>query len=133
MKNTCWWILSGVVVLVGVVFLNNFEISFRERINKPITIPVQILGKCGIEGCHGMDVNCGPKVAEMCDEMYVIGDGCRQYVKCAKVQGVCQIVENLKFEACKSCVKECISKTAGNDIALSQCESTCMESGEDWR
>jgi hypothetical protein len=81
--------------------------------------------KCGVENCHGMDLNCGPNVPEACDAMYMLGDKCRQYAWCEVVEGQCSLVENKTFETCKSCVNECAQDNPNDPVALFQCESNC--------
>ena len=123
MKRNTFLLVFGLVALGSVIgwFLSSYQTK----------IPTQISAKCGLEGCHGLDVTCGSKVAEMCDEMYALGDGCRQFVKCGKTDGACQMVESEKFLSCKSCVKECQVKFTDEDIAMSQCESGCIGNEED--
>lgn len=80
---------------------------------------------CGIENCHGLDITCGPAVPEMCTAMYALGDRCRQYAQCAVIDGKCQLVKNPQFEACKACIKKCLSETSSDPIKAMNCESQC--------
>ncbi len=85
-----------------------------------------ISNECGIANCHGLDIECG-KPAEMCTMMYQLGDKCRQYVQCGKVNGICRHIENSKFTACKSCVEECETNFPNNPERAFACENGCGE------
>lgn len=80
--------------------------------------------KCGIENCHGLDIICG-KPAEVCTEIYMFGDRCRQFAKCEIVNGVCQQTENLQFTSCKSCALQCEKDFPNNPNKAFDCESKC--------
>ena len=82
---------------------------------------------CGVENCHGMNIVCGSHPAEMCTEMYQLGDKCRQYAECGVVNGACQQVENPKFTECKNCVYKCETLFPNNPDKASNCESACGE------
>ncbi len=82
---------------------------------------------CGIENCHGLDIVCGNNPAQMCTEMYQLGDKCRQYAECGLVGGHCTQVENKTFTACKSCVQTCETKYPNDPENASSCESACGE------
>lgn len=90
-----------------------------------IVIPENNL--CGIENCHGLDIVCGSNIAEMCTREYRLGDKCRQFAECGILNGVCQQIENLKFNECKSCVQKCERDFEGNSIEMFNCESRCGE------
>ena len=83
--------------------------------------------KCGIENCHGMDIVCGPNVAEICTEIYMAGDNCRQYASCQTVGGQCVLEKTPKFDSCKSCVERCGADHKDDQIGFFQCESKCTE------
>ncbi len=87
--------------------------------------------KCGIENCHGLDITCGSNIPDGCTEIYMIGDGCRQYAKCEIINGKCQLVQNKKFEDCKSCVEKCSEDFKNDPINLSQCAYKCAETEEE--
>lgn len=89
--------------------------------------PAQPSGKCGIENCHGMDIVCGANPAEMCTEIYMAGDNCRQFASCAAVAGKCQLQKSAKFESCKTCVEKCTSANKNNQIEFFECESRCAQ------
>jgi hypothetical protein len=80
---------------------------------------------CGLENCHGLEIVCGPEPAQICTEIYMLGDRCRQHVQCGFVNGICQQEENPQFTACKSCVESCLEKNKDDQIKLFECESRC--------
>ncbi|VAX38002.1 hypothetical protein MNBD_UNCLBAC01-2090 [hydrothermal vent metagenome] len=80
---------------------------------------------CGIENCHGLDVQCGSNVVEMCTEMYAFGDRCRVYAKCEIKDDECVLFESEEFQSCKKCVQACAEKYADDILEESFCESTC--------
>ena len=80
---------------------------------------------CGIENCHGLEIVCGSKPAQICTEIYMLGDRCRQYAQCSLENGVCQQTENPQFTACKNCVEKCSEKYEKDQIKLFECESHC--------
>jgi len=83
-----------------------------------------INSRCGIENCHGLDIKCGSNIAEICTEIYEIGDRCRQYAICELVNGECKLIENTHFKECKTCVQNCIDKFKNAPEQFS-CESNC--------
>jgi hypothetical protein len=116
-----------VVVGVSIFIWNNYQIQVQERPIKPIKLPPQISGKCGIEQCHGLDITCGPNVPEMCDTMYQVADDCRQYARCEKVDGKCQLVKEPEFDQCRLCIERCAKVFKDDVLTASQCESECLE------
>lgn len=80
---------------------------------------------CGIENCHGLQIQCGFSPAEMCTAMYALGDKCREHAECGVVNGNCQQIANPLFDACKSCVEACDAKFTNDPEALFACESEC--------
>jgi hypothetical protein len=81
-------------------------------------------GECGVANCHGLDIECGEPV-QMCTAMYQLGDKCREFAKCGKVNGKCQQIENSEFTSCKSCALKC-EKDFPNDAEKAlDCESMC--------
>lgn len=80
---------------------------------------------CGIENCHGLEIECGPNPAQVCTEIYQLGDKCRQYAECSIVDGECRQVSNADFDACKSCVQNCQVEFAGDLAQMFECESRC--------
>jgi hypothetical protein len=89
--------------------------------------PTEPTAKCGIENCHGMDIACGPNVAEICTEIYMAGDNCRQFASCQNTDGECKLVKSAKFDACKTCVEKCTADTTDNPTDFFQCESKCTK------
>ena len=113
------------IILGGVFFWNNNETSVTESPEGPDSGLPPVTAECGIENCHGMDIVCGPKPAEVCDMMYQLGDKCRQFAQCGVVDGVCQKIDNPGFATCKMCVENCeILHPDAPDQALA-CESAC--------
>lgn len=80
--------------------------------------------KCGLENCHGLDFVCGTDPAEVCTEIYQLGDFCRQYAVCETVGESCQLIPNKRLDACIDCVKEC--QGLGGEPAF-ECENECRE------
>ena len=115
--------IAALVAILGVsgfVFLNS---------NSTTSLPgptsySKTVGKCEIESCHGLNVTCGAKGAEVCTEQYQLGDKCRQYLSCQTIKGSCQLVKDSKFEACKSCVEKCEVNISDVQSAF-ECESKC--------
>ncbi|MBL7078575.1 hypothetical protein ISS42_02880 [Candidatus Shapirobacteria bacterium] len=123
-------LIYGIVILVliaSVLFIwNSYQIQVQERAVKPIKLPLQVSGKCGIESCHGLDITCGPNIPEECSMMYAAGDNCRQFVSCQIVDGQCKLVKTLKFDSCKSCVGKCELDYKDGQIKFFECESKCV-------
>jgi hypothetical protein len=82
--------------------------------------------ECGMENCHGLEISCGPNIAEVCTMVYMPGDGCRQYANCAVIDGKCQVIIKPEFELCKSCVENCQTQFAEDPEAFFACESDCI-------
>jgi len=80
---------------------------------------------CGIENCHGLDIVCGSHPAQICTEIYMLGDKCRQYAQCNIENEVCRQTENSQFTTCKTCVEKCSEKDEKDQIKLFECESQC--------
>ena len=123
-------IIYGIAILfligLSLFIWNNYQVQIQERAIKPIKLPSQFSGKCGIESCHGLDITCGPNVPEVCDAMYMGGDNCRQYASCQIVDKKCQLVKNQKFNDCKSCVEKCSVDFKDDQIKFFECESKCV-------
>ncbi len=81
---------------------------------------------CGLETCHGLDVSCGPDIAEMCTEMYMAGDGCLQFVHCGYVNGQCTQIDTARFEQCAACVQRCEQLNPDDPTQFFQCENACV-------
>jgi len=86
---------------------------------------VPTVAACGIENCHGLTVTCGPNIATSCSNDMDAGDRCRQYASCQVVSGSCQLVTELKFNKCVSCVQMCKSSYYNNPNMLYDCSQQC--------
>jgi len=127
-KNLIYGIIIALVIVVSAIFIwNNYQIQIQERPGKPIKLPLQISGKCGIENCHGLDITCGPNVPEACDMMYMAGDNCRQFVTCQTIDDQCILKKFPKFDNCKACVEKCEQDYPNDQIKFFECESMCVE------
>lgn len=126
-KNLIYGIITFVLVVLVIFIWNNYQIQIQERPDKPIKLPPQISGECGIENCHGLDIVCGPNISEFCTEIYMAGDNCRQFANCQIVDGQCRLESSQKFDSCKSCVKKCEQDFQNDQIEFFECESKCAE------
>ena len=127
-KNLIYGIIIAFVLIISAFFIwNNYQIQVQERPNKPIKLPPQISGKCGIESCHGLDITCGPNVPDYCTYEYQAGDRCRQFVSCQTVGGQCRVEKSPKFDSCKTCVEKCEREFPDDQIKFFACESKCAE------
>lgn len=81
---------------------------------------------CGIENCHGLEIVCSEKEPPMCTMEYVLGDKCRQYAKCAVIDGKCQVLPSDDFDACKTCVEKCKMEFPGDTTQVILCEADCV-------
>lgn len=102
------------------IFIITFFILKSDR--RSLRIPFS-KANCGIENCHGLNISCGDNVPEVCSEIYMLGDFCRQYAKCDLIGGECQFVKSKQFEECKACVEDCVEKFQGEEAF--QCEEEC--------
>jgi|SRR3989344_8316903 len=127
-KNLIYGIIA-VLFFVGLsVFIwNNYQIQIQERPDKPIKLPPQILGKCGIENCYGLDITCGPNIPDACTMMYAAGDNCRQFASCQNIDSQCRLEKTPQFDKCKSCVEKCELDYKDDQIKFFECESKCIE------
>ena len=116
-------------VLALFIFSCFSNLSNNESANKPKTPQKQEPSsnvKCGIENCHGLEISCGPNIAEVCTEIYMAGDGCRQYANCSVIDGECQLVTRPEFALCKNCVENCQEQFAEDQENFFACESECI-------
>ncbi len=109
-----------IALLIFMLFLIWDSYSSKEK-----ELPLGTLEKCGIEGCHGLDITCGSNIPEICDSSYAAGDNCRQYADCQIIDGTCQLIKNVNFNACKSCIMDCYN--IADTIEFFKCESECFE------
>ncbi|EKD94332.1 MAG: hypothetical protein ACD_26C00111G0003 [uncultured bacterium] len=112
---------AGIVLTILVFF--GWNKSSKNKIN--VQPPLIIANGCYIQGCHGLDIQCGPSKVEVCDLMYQLGDGCRQLARCETANGKCEQILNSKFNNCKSCVENCKSKYTNDPVAVGNCETSC--------
>lgn len=115
------------VISIGAFIWNNYQIEISERPVKPLKPPAFISGDCGIEQCHGLEITCGPNIQEPCTAIGVPSDICRQYVRCQKVGGKCQLIKDPKFDECKLCVNRCDKESENDPINNVQCYGKCGE------
>lgn len=121
-KKTALIVIIAVFLLTGIIASVLWVPSYlKEYSNKN--------DPCGIENCHGLDITCGSNIPETCTEIYQLGDFCRQYVECKVVDDQCQLVENSKFDQCKSCVEEC--ENLDDSEEAFECEENCRETLDD--
>lgn len=128
-------VFIGIGIGLAVLF---FYLFFPNPATPPVTPPGTQPGTnqppaqqdqtadCGIESCHGLSIECGSNVPQMCTMEYRLGDFCRQFADCKLVKGTCQFVENSYFMNCKSCVQDC--EVLNDDpMQAFECESKCRE------
>lgn len=132
-KNKTWifGIIAVLLLAITAIFIwKNYEIAISEKTDKPAqspSLPPQTSLKCGIENCHGLDITCGPNIAEVCTEIYMAGDNCRRYASCQITNGQCKLEKTQKFDNCKACVEKCEIDDKDNPMEFFQCESKCAE------
>ena len=124
-KKLIYGLASLLLVGLSLFIWNNYQVQIQERPDKPIKLPPAISGACGIEQCHGLNITCGPNIAEMCTMEARIDDFCRQYVRCEKVGRECRLIKEPKFEECKSCIEKC-NQEKDPEKAF-QCAGKCVE------
>lgn len=77
---------------------------------------------CGLESCHGINLKCGFNFPQICNQMYALGDFCRDYAKCEISGKSCQLVKNSILDSCLNCIKSCSNK---NPLKMNECENKC--------
>lgn len=107
-------------VLLIFYFLINLKIFTNEPTQRP----------CGLESCHGLDLKCGSNVPQICNQMYALGDFCRDYAKCEISGSLCQLIKNPILDSCLSCIKSCSNK---NPLKMNDCENKCRNQIEKLR
>jgi len=125
-------IIYGIAILflagLSLFIWNNYQIQIEERYDKPIKLPSQISGECGMKNCHGLNITCGLiDVPPACDKMYAAGDNCRQFASCQIINGQCQLEKTPKFNDCQSCVEKCEFDHKNDPIKIFECESKCAD------
>jgi hypothetical protein len=90
--------------------------------------PTGATDECAMSNCHGLDITCA-YLSEplMCTELYMLGDGCRQYASCKVIGGTCQPILSQQFKDCKSCAESCQTKNQNDSIAALECEYECTQ------
>ena len=123
------FIIGFIVAVFSVVFIwNNTQVQVhKERMDKPIKLPSQVSGVCGIESCHGLDISCGPNVPEVCNEIYMVGDNCRQFATCQTIDGLCTLNKSPRFDSCKVCTEKCKHNYPNDPENAMECASKCAE------
>lgn len=86
--------------------------------------PPDLKPTCGIQECHGPSYTCGEKTIDACDEMFTLGDYCREFVSCEVIDGKCQTIAP-KLTACASCVKKCQLDTSTVEDGI--CVQSCID------
>jgi hypothetical protein len=135
MKHTK--LIIGIIVFlalaVAAVFIwNNYKIQITDKTDGLTETPAQTTAKCGVENCHGLEITCGPNVADVCTEIYMAGDNCRPYASCKTINGQCALEKTPKFDSCKSCVEKCKTDYGTGQIEFFQCENKCAGPMVDW-
>jgi hypothetical protein len=80
---------------------------------------------CGFTTCHGSDLACGTNAPEICTDVYMIGDKCRQYAHCDTAGGRCALVTTPRFIQCKACAEQCQVQAGADSLAAMTCEEKC--------
>lgn len=113
-------ILIIIFVIFTIVILTITSVVFYKK--------GKIQTQCQVQNCHGLEVSCGPKAAQMCTEIYMEGDRCRKFVSCQLIDNQCEAVKQKAFFACKTCIEKCHREFNGKDPALFfDCEKKCGE------
>ena len=118
------FVLSFVLILLGAGCME-VQPAPTEPVKDEIPLGGEVSSQCGIENCHGMDIKCGVNPAEICTEIYQMGDKCRRYAKCGIVGRDCVQLSNDQFNTCKACVEKCLEQEYKDPVELSVCESKC--------
>ncbi|MBS3107411.1 hypothetical protein J4468_00700 [Candidatus Woesearchaeota archaeon] len=129
------WIIYGIIALVIILIISWY--LFKKFLHLAIIFLMFILALfiynnylapqqvCGIENCHGLDIQCGPEPAEICTEIYQLGDKCRTLASCEIIKDQCQPYFSEEFNACKACVNNCILIHINEIDKQFECESLC--------
>lgn len=79
--------------------------------------------QCYVQGCHGLDIECGTEPVGVCDAMYMAGDFCRDFAECRMIEGECQFVESELFSECRDCIMRCENER--DPMRAFDCEDEC--------
>lgn len=91
----------------------------------PTPTPEETLVVCGMENCHGTEIQCGSNPVDVCTAVFSPGDQCRKYASCQVISGTCQPVYEAPFERCKNCIEMCASQYKDSPMLMSDCEQKC--------
>ncbi|MFA5348052.1 MAG: hypothetical protein WC294_07935 [Methanoregula sp.] len=119
-----------VVILVALLLGSGCTTGFPDGNPTTTSVPVivtPVTGRadCGVTPCHGLDLTCGPRIPEVCTEVYQLGDKCRQFANCTMDGRTCRIVTTPEFDTCKSCVLMCLNESRNDPSKSFACEETC--------
>jgi hypothetical protein len=59
--------------------------------------------------------------------MYALGDFCREYARCRIINGQCSLSQDLTFEMCATCVRQCTDAHLDDPIESFNCEARCRD------
>jgi len=123
-------IIFGLIVTALLGYLSylvwqNFLIQDPENLDEIVKPPESFSRKCGIENCHGLEIECGSNVDRECTAIYAPGDDCRQFANCEMASGQCVQVDSSRFDRCKACVNGCKKNSHNNPAEFSACEQKC--------
>ncbi len=125
-------ILLGGLLILGILGSAYYFSQTKQTFPSPSATPYQTATpspkldeNCQPTSCHGLDISCGPDGPKVCTTSYSLGDRCRQFAKCGKVKGECQLIKDEKFDICKTCVENCVKKYPKDGIKQFDCESKC--------
>lgn len=116
-------LLGAIFIVIGGLALWNMRLIPYPSVTNPPFPPSTV---CGIQECHGMELTCGSQPADICTEIFMVGDGCRTFFECGVTNGICAKTEDRRFDSCTSCVKQCVSDNKGDDVKISECDSYCV-------
>ncbi len=89
---------------------------------------------CIISTCHASGKPACARETKLkglvCSMQAEAADFCVSFIKCGvSKKGQCAVTNDKPFQACKSCVTECLGEGAASDAPLSQrisCQRTCV-------
>ncbi|NTV28573.1 MAG: hypothetical protein HGA80_00635 [Candidatus Omnitrophica bacterium] len=83
---------------------------------------------CLMQPCQGLELSCIESAPQACTAMYRLGDFCRQFAGCERVDGECRLVKAPEFAVCQSCVQEC--ERIKEPVLAFDCEAGCRRKYE---
>lgn len=115
-------------IAVSIVLTAGYVLFFNKDLQKDDPDTIIIDEKvCGIQECHGMNLTCGSKPVDMCTEIFMVGDSCRSFFKCALMDGQCGQLSDRRFDLCKSCIQQCVAESNNDPTKTLECDSKCNE------